>query len=651
MALKWLRDNLRHLKFILWGVVGVFVLLVFVDWGAGRSGGAGGTEAAIRIGDQKVSERQFLAEMQRLEKRFGQIYGERWNELRSQVDLAGQTASMLIDRELQLREADRVGITVSDEELREVILSDPSFKQENGEFVGAETYKRIIRAYFRMTPEEYEERYAQDLKIGKLNALMARGVWVSDEETVEAFRRQRELADFDLIQLRYESRLDQVSISEEEARASYAASAEEFRRDEERVIRYLTVEVSRLRRQLPVDTAELQAYYDEHVDDFVESAQAHARHILIRVAPSATEDQRAEAKLRADAVAKLAASGADFSELAAKHSDDPGTKDNGGDLGWFARGRMVEEFSDAVFSAKPGELVGPVKSQFGYHIIKVEGFRPEHRRPFEEVEEQVRFRVLEGRASAEAEARATALARRLESERPETIEAWQAIADEDEAVVLNQSPPFAAGQVVPGTDEGSGLADEAFAAEVGDIVGPRPVPRGWIVWQLEEVRPAGVPPFEDVRTEVEQRVRRDKAMDLVVEEGRILAERWRQGEDAEVLAEEFGSTVTEANDHRHGAPIGTIGVLSAVDQAVFSAEEGAVLEPIRVGARGVVVSRVDRLTLIDAEELEREMESVRASLMAERADRLLRSILNERRRDTPITVNNELMQRFAPAQS
>jgi len=651
MALKWLRDNLRHLKFILWGVVAVFVLLVFVDWGAGRSGGAGGSDAALRVGDHKVSEREFLAEMQRLDKRFGQIYGERWNELRSQVDLAGQTASMLIDRELQLREADRVGIRVSDEELREVILSDPSFTRENGEFVGTETYKRIISAYFRMTPDEYEERYTQDLRIGKLNALLARGVWVSDDETVEAYRRQRELADIDLIQLRYESRLDQVSISEEEARASYDASAEEYRRDEERVIRYLTVEVSKLRRLLPVDAVELQAYYDENVDDFIESEQAHARHILIRIPPAATEDQKAEAKLRADAVAQLAASGADFSELASKHSDDPGSKDEGGDLGWFARGRMVEEFSDAVFSAKPGELIGPVKSQFGYHIIKIEGFRPEHRRPFEEVEEQVRFRVLEGRSAAEAEARATSLARRLESDQPDTIEAWQAIADEDEAVVLNQSPPFEVGAVVPGTGEGTELADEAFVAEMGDIRGPRPVPRGWIVWQLDEVRPAGVPPFEDVRTAVEQRVRREKAMDLAAEEGRILAERWRQGEDAEALAKEFGSAVTEVRDHRHGAPVGTIGVLSAVDQAVFSTQEGAVLEPIRVGARGVVVSRVNQLTLIDPEDLEREMESVRANLMAERADRLLRSILNERRRETSITVNNELMQRFAPTRS
>ena len=86
MALKWLRDNLRHLKFILWGVVAVFVLLVFVDWGAGRAGGSGGGGAAVRVGDRTVSETEFLNEMRRLDQRFSEIYGDRWSELRSQVE-------------------------------------------------------------------------------------------------------------------------------------------------------------------------------------------------------------------------------------------------------------------------------------------------------------------------------------------------------------------------------------------------------------------------------------------------------------------------------------------------------------------------------------------------------------------------------------
>ncbi len=651
MALKWLRDNLRHLKFILWGVVAVFVLLVFVDWGAGGAGGSGGGGAAVRVGDRTVSETEFLNEMRRLDQRFSEIYGDRWSELRSQVDLAGQTASYLIDRELQLAEAHDAGITVTREELQDAILENPSFRREDGEFVGADTYKRIIRAYFRMAPEEFEQSLTEDLLIGKLNALAERNVWISDAEAEDEYRRQQEVSDLDVIQLRYEPHLVEVVISEEDARSAFERTADGYHRNEQRLIRYLVVETAKLRRLLAVDEEELIAYYEDHRDEFLQDEQANARHILIRVAPDATEEERAEAEVRASGVATIARQGADFAELAAIHSEDPGSKDDGGDLGWFGRGRMVEEFEDAVFSAKPGEIIGPVKSQFGYHIIRVEAFRPEHQQPFEEVEEQVRFRVVEGRAAAEAETRATALARRLETERSETQAQWQAIADEDEAVALNQSLPFDAGAAIPGASEGAELADEAYAAAIGDIHGPVATSRGWIVWQLEEIRPAGIPPFEDVRTEVEQTLRRERALVLTLEEGRQLAERWRLGEDGAALAAEIGSTVTEARGHRRGALVGTLGVIPALDHEVFSAAEGEVLDPINAGGRGVVVVRVQKLDLVDPAELDDLLENIRARLTTDRAGQLMRSILNERRRDTVVTVDTKLLERFAPTSS
>jgi len=648
MALKWLRDNLRHLKFILWGVVAVFVLLVFVDWGAGRAGPSGGAATAVRVGDRGVSEAEFLSEMRRLDQRFAEIYGDRWNELKSQVDLAGQTASYIIDRELQLAEAQDAGIMVTREELQDAILEIPSFRTEDGEFVGTETYKRIIRAYFHMTPEEFEQRLNGDLLIGKLNTLAEQSIWISDLEAKDEYRRQREVSDLDVIQLRYEPHLVEVVISEEDAHSAFERTAEEYHQDEQRVIRYLVVENAKLRRLLAVEEGELIAYYDDHRDEFLQGEQANARHILIRVAPDATEEERGEAEVRANGVASIANQGADFAELAAIHSEDPGSKDNGGDLGWFDRGRMVKEFEDAVFSAKPGEIVGPVKSQFGYHIIRVEAFRPEHQQPFEEVEEQVRFRVVEGRAAAEAEARATALANRLETEQPETEAQWQAIADEDEAVALNQSLPFAAGTAIPGASEDVELANEAYAAAVGDIHGPVAASRGWIVWQLEEIRPAGIPPFEDVRTEVEQTLRRERALELTLEEGRVLAERWRLGEDGTTLAAEIGSAVTEARGHRRGALVGTLGVIRALDLEVFSAAEGEVLDPINAGGRGVVVVKVQKLDLVDPDELDDLLENIRARLTADRAAQLMRSILNERRRDTVVTVDTALLERFAP---
>lgn len=651
MALKWLRDNLRHLKFVLWGVVLVFVLLVFVDWGAGGAGGGGAGSSALQIGDHSVSEVEFLSQMRQIDQQFSNIYGDRWSELRGQVDLAGQTTRYLVDRQLQLAEAREVGITVTSEELREAILSNPNFQKEDGEFVGQEIYDRIVRSYFRVSTQEFEQGFTEDLMIEKLNALAARSVWVGDEEVAREYRRQRETVDLEVIQLRYEPHLAEVIISDEEARSAFDATADDYRRDEQRVIRYLLVETSKLRRLLPVEEADLEAYYEEHKEEFLQGEQAHARHILIRIAPDATDEQRVDAQLHAQGVATIAQTGAEFAELVSLHSEDPGTKDEGGDLGWFGRGRMVKEFEDAVFSAKPGDIIGPVQSQFGYHIIKVEGFRPAHQQPLEDVKEQIRFRVLEGSASAEAEARATALAKRMQTEQPDTDEAWQAIADEDEAVVLNQSLPFAAGEQIAGASVDGTLADAAFSVEVGEVRGPVTTSRGLIVWQLAEIQAAGIPEFEDVRTAVEQNLRRERALAIAVTEAEQLAEKWRSGDDATDLAEGSGSNVTPATAHRRGSPVGALGVLPAVDRLAFDAAPGTVLEPQIARDRGVVVVKVNNVTLVEDSEIADQLDELRSRLMAERAAQLMRSIVDERRRDTPVTVNNEFMQRYAPSAS
>lgn len=646
MALKWLRDNLRHLKFVLWGVVLVFVLLVFVDWGSGRAGG-GRTNAAVRIGNREIGEQEFLRQVQRVQEIYQQQLGDSWEQFRGQINVGEHAVRQIVDQQLMLDEADELGIVVSEEEVRDRILSIPAFTDQQGNFVGQEMYSRILQRS-RTSPQDFEMGLREELQLQKLRTMMIEGVWVSDAEADRRIRQEREQASLKAVQFRYERFLSDVEVDEADAQAYFDANQEEFRRDEERVIRYLVVETNKLRRLLEVDDAELQTYYDEHRDQFREGEQVHASHVLIRVNPGATPDEVAEAELRAEQVAKLARNGADFGELARVHSDDPGSKDSGGDLGWFGRGRMVDEFEDAVFGAKPGDLLGPVKSQFGYHIIKMLGYRPDRVKAFDEVIDDVRFEYLEANAAAEAEVRAGELAKRLTAEKPQTDEAWQAIADEDEAVVLNESPPFSSGDVIPGTGSDPAFTQQIFESNEGAVGGPRLIPRGWIVWQLKEVRPEGIPPFEVAQAEVEQRLRRERAMELAKESGREVAEAWKAGGDIDALASANETTVVEVQGHRRNTAFESLGALPALDLAVFTAEAGDVVGPVTMPNRGVVVAGIDELTLVSDQEVASAREATRRQMMNEKADRLLRSIINERRRETSITVNNQLVAEFAP---
>ncbi len=646
MALRWMRDQFKHLKIILYAVVAVFVLLVFVDWGSGRAGDSQSATTAVQIGDTVVSEQEFLSQLRQNQNRYQQLYGEQWAQIRDSVDLVGQTVQMIVEREAILAEANKAGIVVSPQEVQDEILSYPAFQKESGGFVGEETYRRVLRAN-RTTVAEFERSLRQDLTVRKLTAMMQEGVYVSDSEVEEAYRRERETADLEVVQLRYERFLPEVSLAAGAAATYFDGHQEDYRRPEQRVIRYLVVETAKLRRILEADDASLEVYYQEHAAEFTEGEQAKASHILIRLAPNASELERADAQLLADQVATMAKSGADFAALVTVHSQDPASKENGGDLGWFGRGSMVKEFEDAVFGGQPGDIIGPVTSQFGLHIIKIEGRRPAQQQPFTEVREQVKFRFLEGRAAAEAETRAIALARRISATPPADDAGWQAVADEDEAVVLNESTPFAADGMIPGTGNDPELVKEVFAADANDVGGPRATPRGWIVWQLKEIRPEGIPPFSDVAAAVEQELKRREALARAKAKGAELAARWRAGATSQDLAAQFDGTAVPVQAHRRGASMGAIGVAPGLDQAVFAAAVGAVVGPVELGDRGVAVARVDKLVTVDRSQLARDRPQVRDRLARERATRLLASIVSERRRDMVVTVNNELVARFA----
>lgn len=646
MALKLMRDNLKHLKWILWFVVLVFVLLVFVDWGTGRQRG-GREGAAIQVGDTAYTEQEFLQELRSNENRMQRLYGAQWNQVRNQINLAQQTAQQLIQRQLLVDEAHRAGLVVSDREVQQQILSYPGFTREDGSFVGDAMYKRILRAN-QMTPDRFEKQVRDDLLIQKLQDVLRQGVLLTDAEVEAEVRREKESADFDLVVVGTQPFLSKVSATDAEVAAYYEAHKEELRRPEQRVIRYLVVETNTLRRLLPVDDKEIASYYKDHMDEFREQEKAHAAHILIRIPANGGAEAEARAKLTAEQVAKLARSGADFATLAKKYSEDPGSKDKGGDLGWFERGRMVKEFEEAVFGHKPGEIVGPIKSQFGYHVIKVEGFRPARVRPLAEVKDQVKFRLLEGRAAAEGESRAAALARRVEREKPDSDEAWEKLASQDEAVNSFVSPPFGAKDIIPGVGQSPELVKAVFAAKTGDIGGPVPISRGWLIWQLKEIHPAGVPPLDEIKDKVAGSVVREKALRMAEEKAAELAKAWKAGKDIEKLAKKTGATVTPVKGHKRGQPIAGLGPSNVLDDAVFGASTGQVVGPITVPKRGSAVARIEALTVLSPEELRAALGATRKSLEDQRVNNLISSILEERRRNTVITVDQQLIDRFAP---
>lgn len=367
--LKILRDNLKYLSWILWLVVLIFIAFVFVDFGGGLSGGPGPRAAAATVGDRTVSYRDFEREYRRLENQYRQAFGGQLTpEMIDQLKLPLMALERLVDQELLLEEADRLGLEASDTEVAQAILEIPGLKDDQGHFVGQETYNRFLRAN-GLDHREFEDSVREELVLAKLQTIVASSVRVSDSDVETSYRQQSERAAIRFIQVpssRYSATSQAVSPAE--LQAYFDAHRDDFRLPTQRTVDYLLVDTIKTRAQLTFEPAELEAYYNDHAADFAQEEQVRARHILLKVDDNRTAAQ-AEAEL--EQVKARVAAGEDFAKLASELSEDPGSKTRGGDLGYFGRGRMIAEFEQAAFDAAPNSVVGPVKTSFGYHLIQV----------------------------------------------------------------------------------------------------------------------------------------------------------------------------------------------------------------------------------------------------------------------------------------
>ncbi len=641
--LKTLRDQFTHLKWILWFVVFLFVFFIFVDWGTGRARTRGLAGLAARIGNVSISEAQFLREVRSTEERYKQMYGKQFDAVRDQLDLGTITMQNLVDRTLLLAEAKKMGIEVTDKELLAKIESYPAFRRSDGSFVGSDLYARILRAN-QTTPEEFEAGLRQDLELSKLQETLAAGIVIPDADVEREYRRRNEAVTFDMLFVPVDKALAGVTVTDADAKAYYDANQARFTHPEQRQLHYLLVDDAKLRHSLTVPESQITQYYTTHQDEFKVPEEVQARHILIRPATQDGAGWKA-ALAKAEAVRAKALHG-DFAALAKEYSDDPGSKTNGGDLGWFPRGRMVKEFENAAFALKPGQVSEPVKSQFGYHIIKVEAFRPAGIKPLAEVRGQIKDKLVEGLADSEGNRRATALRDKIDAAKLTTDAQWQGLAGD--VVTSNVTPFFSANdQDIPGLGRDPELLAEVSSAKEGFIGGPRRSDRGWFVYRVSKVRPAGTTPFAEAKDEALDGARRTKALAALRSE----LEAKRAALAAAPFASQaaaLGGTAQTVADHKRGTPIAGIGMVPALDDAVFAAAVGTLTPAVTVGERGVAIAKVTAKKAFDPQAFAAAKASLRESMVQESMQRLISSMVAEAKRENPVVINPEVVNRFKP---
>lgn len=300
----------------------------------------------------------------------------------------------MIDEKLMQLAADRDGIVISDAEVRDEIQKMPEF-QVDGVF-NADRYQLLLASQNPpLTPQAFEAKIRDSLKNELIPTGIARSAFVTDAEIDRLMRLLGEHRDVSFVTLP-PAPADTAEVTAAQIDAWYAAHKGQYRRPETVRLEYVEVDGSALPAPA-ADEAELRKRYQEQIAKYSSVEKRQVSHILVAVAANASAADKKAAEAKANKLAAEAkAPGADFAALARANSDDSGSKANGGDLGWLAKGGMPGAFDDTAFAMQAGEVRGPVKTDFGWHIVKVNGVQAAVQRPFDEVRAELEKDMQEG---------------------------------------------------------------------------------------------------------------------------------------------------------------------------------------------------------------------------------------------------------------
>ncbi|HEX6201611.1 MAG TPA: peptidyl-prolyl cis-trans isomerase [Thermoanaerobaculia bacterium] len=636
--LQSIRENLKYLSWVLWIVIAAFIAALFFDFGAlGGMTGTGGA-AAAHVAGEPISYDELRDQHRQLDQRYREMFGQQWSsELAEQIGLERQAVEMLVNRKVLLHEAGRLGLSVSDQELAEAIRDVPAFR-EDGRFIGSQRYAEVLRAN-GYTPDRFEGELREDLLLQKMQQVLAQNVFVSDAAVERALREESERAAIAYVQLPA-AQLGDVTASREELERYLAEHQEDFRAPAQRRASYLLVDQSRVAQEVAPSDAELQAYYQQNQDEFRTEEQVEARHILLRTG----ERTAAEARQQLEAAKARIAAGEDFAALVRELSEEPGAGERGGSLGYFGRGAMVPEFEAAAFGAEVGEVVGPIETPFGVHILEVTGRRQAGVRPFAEVRAEIVQRLRGERAGTRAREIAAELATALR-DGGASVEEMQQLAAARPSVEVQQPAPFAENGFVPGLGRVPELSEAAFRLEPGGVSDPVEVPRGWAVLLVQEALPPRVPELSEIEPRVRQVVEQEKRQQAAVarlEQAKAGLGTERTLED---VAAELGLEVRQTGELAAAETIPELGHAPEVLRAAMRLSVGDVGGPVAT-PQGAVLFRVTSRQSYDAAAAAPRRDEVRQRLVDEQLGQLQAALIQHRREELGVTYSRDVAERL-----
>lgn len=629
--LRLMRDHASSwiIKFLLGAIV-----IVFVFWGVGSWSTKKSNRVATVNGDPiNLDEYReaYTSLLEQLRQRFGNNLNE---EMMKMFRVDRQALNSLIDKKIVFQEAKRLNFRVPDSELTDAIERMGSFQRAGVFDVGL--YQKVLNRY-RMTPEEFEFDQRELILVNKLRSFITGSIKVSDQEAMEWYNWINTSIDLDFVLFEPDIYTD-VDASEEEIKKYFDGHKLSYKTERMRKARYLHFNPDAYTSQVQITEEEIRDYFEANRNEFKTPKTIEARHIIIKVDSEANTTEVEEARLKAFDVYNMVKEGGDFAELAKTHSEGP-SRDSGGYLGTFEKKEMVKPFADKAFSMKAGEISEPIRTQFGWHIIKVEKVNEASSLSFETAAPKIRTKLSGNRAESLAYDDAEAV--------------YEASFDVEDLTTIAQARNLTVTTTdfftSMGPDKGiknrTQFASEAFKLLVMEISEPKDPGDGYYILQVIEEIPERVPEFESVAEKAKADLLTDKQDEKARNDAAKFLSALKNGNSMIEEGKKYNLKLETTGFFKRNESIPKIGFEQEIAKAVFKLTgEKDLMENVIKGKKGYLVIRLKERKSPAPEGFESAIANIKKVLLEQKQIKAFEGWLSKVKDRSEISIEKDFLQ-------
>ena len=530
----------------------------------------------------------------------------------------------MVQRKILQIEADHMGLGVTDDDLRRELhqgqLGQILFP--NGVYIGDDAYMNFVQNQVGMTRSQFESLVKEEMAENRLQSLITGGVTVSDNDVRESYRISGTKVKFDYAVISAEDVGKSLNPSDSDLQAFFKSNTARYATaiPETRKLTYFSFGPDDIPGGAPkVSDAEVQAFYNAHLADYQVKDQVRARHILIAVPDASDAAKDAAAKAKAEGLLKQIRGGADFAALAKANSDDPGSKDTGGELGFFTKGKMVPAFEQAAFALQPGQTSDLVKTSFGYHIIQVEEKQVAHTKSLDEVKATILPVIQQQRLGTAEQAYAATL----------TSEAQKNGLDKTAAahnLHVVTTDYLGKDGTIGGVSDGTSMLTSAFAASKGAAPASASTGDGYAIYQVADVKAAHAPSFDEYKTHILSDYREQQVPTMLAARVAKLSDRAKVLNDLHKAAAEMNIPVKSSDLVGKDGQVPDVGSMAGGAVVAFSLPRGGISGPINTGQNGVVLELTDKQEPT-SDDIAKNFDKTRNAMLDERREEVFRIYL------------------------